>query len=148
MSTGLLFALAILSLILIPLAPKLVRLRIRFFRWIHWNWAVNLLERHFQGWVLFFRIILFCDRGHAILCRLGISGLIDPAHPRLGQILAVTAYSPRVVPGRSDMATNRALRRTQWGVGRPIDLRLLVRKTVYHRQPDRSGPCRPRRSWR
>ncbi len=59
MSTGLLFALAILSLILIPLAPKLVRLRIRFFRWIHWNWAVNLLERHFQGWVLFFRIILF-----------------------------------------------------------------------------------------
>ena len=59
MSTGLLFALAILSLILIPLAPKLVRLRIRFLRWIHWNWAVNLLERHFQGWVLFFRIILF-----------------------------------------------------------------------------------------
>ena len=58
MST-LLFALAILSLILIPLAPKLVRLRIRFLRWIHWNWAVNLLERHFQGWVLFFRIILF-----------------------------------------------------------------------------------------
>ena len=59
MSTGLLFALAILSLILIPLAPKLVRLRIRFLKWIHWNWAVNLLERHFQGWVLFFRIILF-----------------------------------------------------------------------------------------
>ena len=59
MSTGLLFALAILSLILIPLAPKLVRLRIRSLRWIHWNWAVNLLERHFQGWVLFSRIILF-----------------------------------------------------------------------------------------
>ncbi len=59
MSTGLLFALAILSLILIPLAPNLVRLRIRFLKWIHWNWAVNLLERHFQGWVLLFRIILF-----------------------------------------------------------------------------------------
>ena len=59
MSTGLLFALAILSLILIPLAPKLVRLRIRSLRWIHWNWAVNLLERNFQGWVLFSRIILF-----------------------------------------------------------------------------------------
>ncbi len=54
-----LFALAILSLILIPLAPNLVRLRIRFLKWIHWNWAVNLLERHFQGWVLSFRIILF-----------------------------------------------------------------------------------------
>ena len=59
MHTGLLFALAILSLILIPLAPKLVRLRIRFLRWIHWNWAVNLLEKHFDGWVLIFRIVLF-----------------------------------------------------------------------------------------
>ncbi len=59
MHSGLLFALAILPLILIPLAPKLVRLRIRFFRWIHWNWAVNLLEKHFDGWVLIFRIVLF-----------------------------------------------------------------------------------------
>jgi hypothetical protein len=54
-----LFALAILLLILIPLAPKLLRIRIRFLRWLHWNWAVNLLEKHFDGWVLFFRIILF-----------------------------------------------------------------------------------------
>ena len=54
-----LFALAILSLILIPLAPKLVRLRIRVLRWLHWNWAVNLLEKHFDGRVLFSRIILF-----------------------------------------------------------------------------------------
>ena len=59
MNTALLFALATLSLILIPLAPNLVRLRIRFFRWLHWNWAVNLLERHFDGWVLFVRIALF-----------------------------------------------------------------------------------------
>ncbi len=58
MST-LLFTLAILSLILIPLAPKLVRLRIRFFRWIHWNWAVNMLEKYFQRWVLVFRVVLF-----------------------------------------------------------------------------------------
>jgi hypothetical protein len=54
-----LFALAILSLALVPLAPKLVRLRIRFLRWLHWNWAVNLLEKHFNGWVFFFRIIVF-----------------------------------------------------------------------------------------
>ena len=54
-----LFALAILALILIPIAPTLVRLRIRFFKWLHWNWAVNLLEKHFDAWVLFFRILLF-----------------------------------------------------------------------------------------
>ena len=57
--TALLFGLAILSLILIPLVPKLLRLRIRFLRWLHWNWAANLLEKHFDGWVFFFRIILF-----------------------------------------------------------------------------------------
>ena len=50
--------LAILLLILIPFVPRLVRLRIRFLRWIGWNWAVELLESHFQGWVIFFRIIL------------------------------------------------------------------------------------------
>ena len=54
-----LFALAVFSLVLIPLAPKLVRLRIRILRWLHWDWAVNLLERHFDGWVLFFRVVLF-----------------------------------------------------------------------------------------
>jgi len=49
---------AVPFLILVPLAPKLVRLRIRFFRWLRWAWTVNLLESHFQGWVLFFRTIL------------------------------------------------------------------------------------------
>ena len=59
MFTWLLSAIAILVLILIPLAPKLVRLRIRFFRWLHWNWAANVLENHFRGWVLVFRTLLF-----------------------------------------------------------------------------------------
>jgi len=54
----LLFALAALSLIFIPFTPQLLRLRIRFFRWIHWNWAANLLENSFQGWVLFVRVFL------------------------------------------------------------------------------------------
>jgi hypothetical protein len=54
-----LFVFAILLLILIPLAPMLVRLRIRILRWIHWTWAADLLERNFEAWVLFFRILLF-----------------------------------------------------------------------------------------
>ena len=49
----------ILAMILIPLMPKLLRLRLRFLRWLRWNWAANVLENHFQGWVLFARIILF-----------------------------------------------------------------------------------------
>jgi hypothetical protein len=59
MITWLLFGLASLCLIMIPYAPALLRLRIRILRWLHWDWAVNLLENHFEGWVTFFRIALF-----------------------------------------------------------------------------------------
>jgi hypothetical protein len=57
MST-LLFVLAIVALILVPLAPNLIRLRIRFFKWLEWTWAVNLLEKYFDRWVLTVRVIL------------------------------------------------------------------------------------------
>ena len=59
MDTWLPFVIAILLLILIPLVPKWLRLRIRFLRWLHWDWAANLREKHFQGGVLFSRIVLF-----------------------------------------------------------------------------------------
>ena len=59
MANWLLFLLAGLCLILVLLVPKLVRLRIRILRWIHWEWAAKLLEDHFQGWCWFFRVVLF-----------------------------------------------------------------------------------------
>ena len=59
MYTWLLFVIAILLLLLVPFAPQLVRLRIRVFRWLHWNWAANLLESHFPAWVRLIRIALF-----------------------------------------------------------------------------------------
>ena len=55
----LLFVFAILALILIPFIPALLRLRIRFFRWIHWSWVANVHERYFNGLVLFARVVLF-----------------------------------------------------------------------------------------
>lgn len=58
MRTWMLFPLAVVFLILIPFTPQLVRLRIRTLRWIHWSWAANLLESHFQGWVVFVRVLL------------------------------------------------------------------------------------------
>ena len=59
MPTVLLFALAILALFALAIAvPKLVRLRIRFFKWIHWTWAVRVLEEHFETRVLVIRIVL------------------------------------------------------------------------------------------
>jgi uncharacterized membrane protein len=49
----------ILAIVLIPLMPKLLRIRVRFLRWLNWNWAASLLEDHFQAWVLFARIMMF-----------------------------------------------------------------------------------------
>ena len=74
MFNWLLSAIAILFLFLIPLAPKLVRLRIRVLRWLHWNWAANLLENHFRGWVLFVRIVLFVVAAALVLAA------FDPSH--------------------------------------------------------------------
>ena len=54
----LLFTLAILALFALAIAaPKLMRLRIRFFKWIHWTWAARVLEDHFERWVVFARIV-------------------------------------------------------------------------------------------
>ena len=48
--------LAIVALILIPVIPQLLRLRIRFFRWIHWQWAVDVHEKYFDRLVIGIRI--------------------------------------------------------------------------------------------
>ena len=52
------FVIAFVLLILILFMPKLVRIRIRVLRWLHWGWAADLLEIHFQTWVLTFRTVL------------------------------------------------------------------------------------------
>ena len=67
------FTIASLALVLIPFAPQLLRLRIRFLRWLHWDWAVNLLEKYFDRWVLLLRVILFVFA--AVLGYLGWDGL-------------------------------------------------------------------------
>ena len=58
MPDWLLFLLGALCLLLIPWVPQLVRLRIRFLRWIRWEWAAKLLEDHFAGWCWFFRVVI------------------------------------------------------------------------------------------
>lgn len=52
------FLIAFVLLVLIAFMPKLVRIRIRVLRWLHWGWAANLLENHFRNWVLVFRIVV------------------------------------------------------------------------------------------
>ena len=59
MSGVLLFTLASLALFALAIAmPKVMRLRIRFFKWIHWTWAVRVHEEHFEEIVLLGRIVL------------------------------------------------------------------------------------------
>tara|TARA_B100001123_G_C15331954_1_gene1031505 strand:+ start:494 stop:718 length:225 start_codon:yes stop_codon:yes gene_type:complete len=59
MPTVLLFTLAILALVALATMRLLLQLRLRFLKWIHWNWAVRELEQHFERWVLFGRVVLF-----------------------------------------------------------------------------------------
>lgn len=54
-----LIALAIILLISIRYMPQLVRLRIRVLKFLKWTWAANLLERHFDMWVMLFRYLVF-----------------------------------------------------------------------------------------
>ena len=53
-----LIALAVFFLILIPLAPKLIPLIVRFSTCVHCDCVGNLLEKHFDVWSLFFRLVL------------------------------------------------------------------------------------------
>lgn len=69
------FLLAALALVLVPLAPQLVRIRIRIFRWIGWDWGVRVLEKHFDTWVRFVRILLVVIA--AVLAYLGWTELGD-----------------------------------------------------------------------
>ena len=71
MDTWLPSVIVILSIILIPVMPKLLRLRLRFLRWISWTGAADLLENHFLGWVLFVCIALFAVAMVAVLIAVG-----------------------------------------------------------------------------
>ncbi len=42
---------------LIPLAPKLIRLRIRILRFLRLDWFANLHEKYFNGIVIAVRVI-------------------------------------------------------------------------------------------
>ena len=49
------------AVVLVALAiavPYVVRLRIRFFKWIHWTWAVRVTEEYFESWILRRRAVL------------------------------------------------------------------------------------------
>ena len=39
-------------------APKLMRLRTRFFKWFHWTWAARVTEEYFESWILRRRAVL------------------------------------------------------------------------------------------
>ena len=71
MSNWLLILFAGLLLALIPVTPKLLQLRIRFFRWIRWEWAARVLEDHFVGWCRATRAVFLVIA--VILLILGIS---------------------------------------------------------------------------
>jgi hypothetical protein len=59
MESWVFYLIAAVLLVLIPFMPALVRIRIRLLRWIHWYSLADLLENHFENWVLVFRVVVF-----------------------------------------------------------------------------------------
>ena len=49
---------AAILLVLIPLVPQLLRIRIALLRKIRWTWLADLNERNFGGFVIASRIIM------------------------------------------------------------------------------------------
>lgn len=56
-NTLILIGAAAVAVALIPLAPKIVWLRIRILRFLRLNWLANWHERHFEGVVIAVRIL-------------------------------------------------------------------------------------------
>lgn len=47
---------AVLLLVIFPFVPQLLKLRLRVLQKLGWDWAVRLLENHFDGWVIAGRV--------------------------------------------------------------------------------------------
>ena len=47
-----------LLLALLVYTKQVLSFRIRVFRWLNWHWAADLIERHFDIWVLLIRVII------------------------------------------------------------------------------------------
>ena len=67
MDTWLPLGFVLFCLVLIPFARKLVELRIAILKKLHLDWGVQIMEAHFDGWVMFFRVVLFVIAGILIL---------------------------------------------------------------------------------
>jgi len=65
--------LAILALVMTVFMPQLLRIRIAFFRLVHWQWAVHMHEKHFKGIVLGARIFLLLVSAALLYFGLSIS---------------------------------------------------------------------------
>ncbi len=51
------FAIIVLS-IMIAFVPQMLRFRIKIHRYIRLNWLADFQERHFEGMVIFIRIMI------------------------------------------------------------------------------------------
>ena len=54
------FILSAIVFSMVLIVPKMLQLRIRVLRFMHWNWFADWHQRNFGGFVIAARIILGC----------------------------------------------------------------------------------------
>jgi ABC-type nickel/cobalt efflux system permease component RcnA len=67
------FIVAGLLMLIVVIAPLVLSLRIRIFRWLHWNWLANWHERHSKPIIVSVRVIMGAVAVYLIV--LGVRGL-------------------------------------------------------------------------
>lgn len=60
LATAIILALLALLVVIFIYARALMNLRIRVFRRLNWNWAADLIENHFETWILVLRVVIVC----------------------------------------------------------------------------------------
>jgi hypothetical protein len=62
---------AAILIILIPIVPKMVRVRIAVLRWLRWNWLAELHERGFNPIVITVRIFMLAIATYLFVLAVG-----------------------------------------------------------------------------
>ncbi len=62
---------AALIIILLPIVPKMVQVRIAVLRWLRWNWLADAHERGFKPLVIAVRVVMVCIAAYLFFLTIG-----------------------------------------------------------------------------
>jgi len=62
---------AAIMIVLLPIVPKMVRVRIAVLRWLRWKWMADLHEKGFNPIVAVVRVVMACIAAYLFFLAIG-----------------------------------------------------------------------------